>query len=159
MRESKTGISGKGCAAIVLAAALAFPQAVLASNQTFANIHYLISTGEKAKEVKGRLVLTDDSIQVHGYRGGGVVQEILYADVKAATYSKSKHPRWKSGLITAAALGVFAIPVFFMKGKKHWITVQAEGEHAALRLSKKNYSLILAAFESKTGVGVERIVE
>ena len=73
--------------AIALAACLlAMPQAALGSNQTFANVHYLVSTGEKAKEVKARLVLTDGSVQVQGYRGGSVLHELSYADIRSATY-------------------------------------------------------------------------
>ena len=143
----------------VTAAMLVTPSLASAANQTFAGIHYLVSTGKKAKEVKARLVLTDDSVRIYGERGAGSLTEIPYSDIQAATYSKSKHPRWKSGLIAAAALGMFAAPLFLMKAKKHWLTLQAEGDHMALRLSKKNFALVIAAVEGQTGVSVERIEE
>ena len=119
----------------------------------------MVSTGKEAKEVKARLVLTDDSVQIYGNHGAGFLKEIPYSDIKAATHSESKHPRWKSGLIAAAALGVFAAPLFLMQAKKHWLTFQAEGDHTAARLSKKNFALVIAAVEGQTGVRVERIEE
>lgn len=147
--------------AIAIAAGLlAGPRTAIASSQTFANVYYLVSSGEKAKprQIRSRIVLAGESLQVQGHRGE-VLRELRYAEIRHATYSKSKHPRWKSGAITAAFVGVFALPVFFMKTKRHWLTVQTESEYVALRLSKKNYPLILAAFETSAGLRVDRIVE
>lgn len=142
---------------------VAMPEVVFGSDQALAsfhhNVHYLVSTGGKPVEVKAQLVFADGSIQVQGNRDGGVLQELSYADIQAATYSKSKHPRWKAGLAVALAINVFALPVFFMKSKKHWLTMQGEGQHAVFRLSKKNYHLVIAAVESHTGVKVDRIFE
>ena len=143
----------------VTAGLLVTPPLASAANQTFSGIHYLVSTGKKAKEVKARLVLTDDSVQIYGNHGEGFLKGIPYSDIKAATSSKPKHPDWKSGPIAAAALGVFAAPLFLMKAKKHWLTFQAEGDHMAVRLSKKNFALVIAAVEGQTGVSVERIEE
>ena len=156
---------------LVIAGLLVTPPMAEAANQTFSGVHYLVSTRKKAKEVKARLIFTEDSLEVYGerkaaltdaeievrrYLGLRPTKEIPYSDLKAVTYSNSKHPRWKLGLVAAAALGVFALPIFFTKGKKHWLTVQADGDHVALRLSKKNYALILAAMEEQTGLDVGR---
>ncbi len=59
----------------------------------------------------------------------------------------------------AIAVGVFALPVFFMKGKKHWLTIAVEKDFAVLRLDKKNYKLILPTFEARTGRRVEAVAE
>ena len=144
---------------IVTATLLFTPPLALAANQTFSGVHYLVSAGKKPKQVKARLVLAGDSIQIQGARGATYLKEISYSSIKAATYSRSKHPRWKTGLASTLVLGVFAIPLFFMKGKKHWLTFQADGDYMALRLSKKNYAMIIAAVEGQTGVRVERISE
>ena len=150
--------------ATALSACLAtMPPALFGSAQTLGtlhhDVHYLVATGGKPIEAKARLVFTDGSLQVQGNRGGGVLQELRYADIRAATYSKSKHPRWKAGVAVALAVNVFALPVFFMKSKKHWLTVQAEGQHAVFRLSKKNYTIVVAVFESHTGVKVGKVLE
>ena len=68
-------------------------------------------------------------------------------------------PRWKSGIGLAVAFGIFALPVFFMKGKKHWLTIAAEGDFAVLRLDKNNYRIILPTFEARTGKRVEAVAE
>ena len=67
-----------------------------AVNQTFSGIHYLVSTGKKAKEVKGRLVLTDGSIQIHGDRGAGLLRELVNKKMAAHT-PQLQCPRGNSG--------------------------------------------------------------
>jgi hypothetical protein len=90
--------------------------------------------------------------------------EIPYSAIKSVSYSRSEHPRWKSGAGVAVAIGIFALPIFFMKGKKHWLTVthvsadNPEG-FLHLRLDKDNYQQIIAAMEAQTGLKVERIEE
>ena len=54
---------------------------------------------------------------------------------------------------------MFALPVFFMKGKKHWLTLAAERDFAVLRLDKGNYKLVLPAVEMHTGRKVETASE
>jgi hypothetical protein len=46
-----------------------------------------------------------------------------------------------------------------MKGKQHWLTIQAENDFAVLQLDKSNYKIILPAFEARTGVRVETVAE
>ena len=142
---------------IVLAVVL--PCVSLASTQTFTNIRLVVSDGKKGKEVKARLVLADEHVQVQQPPAGGVLKELDYSDLKAATYSYSKHPRWKETIGLGIAIGVFALPLLFSKSKKHWMTLQAEGDHMALRLHKKNFAMIIAAVESQTGLSVERVAE
>jgi hypothetical protein len=95
----------------------------------------------------------------------GTYASIPYNAIKSVSYSRSEHPRWKSGAGVAVAAGIFALPIFFMKGKKHWMTVLFEGVpdrpegFVHLRLDKDNYRPILAAVEGQTGVKVERIEE
>ena len=67
--------------------------------------------------------------------------------------------------IVALAVGIFALPLFFMHGKKHWLTVVFEGvpnhpENGLLfRLDKNNFSQIIGTIEGQTGLEVERLVE
>ena len=150
----------KTVAVAILSLQLAIaPSIALADNLTFTGVHYLMPDGKKPKQFKARMVLSDESAQILAIRGTELFKELEYADIKAATYSKSKHPRWKSGAGFAVAIGIFAIPIFFMKAKHHWLTLQGENDFAALRLSKKNYNLVIAAVESRTKVDVERIIE
>ncbi len=145
----------RAAALAVLASLLA--QAV-ASADTFRNVKLMVNTGEKAEEQDAVLHFGEDAVTVYG-KGGAILKTFKYADIKGGEYSYSKSPRWKSGIGAAIAVGVFALPVFFMKGKKHWLTIAAEKDFAVLRLDKKNYKLILPAFEARTGKTVEAVAE
>lgn len=160
LRGKSDGLGDKANIAVILATLLAWaPVVALADNITFTGVHYLMPDGKKPKQLKARLVLSDTSVQVQAIRGTELFKELERTDIKAATYSKSKHPRWKSGVGFAVAIGIFALPIFFMKAKHHWLTLQGENDFAALRLSKKNYNIVIAAVESRTDVEVERITE
>ena len=130
----------------------------IASADTFTNVKLMVNTGEEADEQEAVLRFEDSSLVIYG-RGGAVLKSFTYADIKGAEYSYSKSPRWKSGIGAAIAVGVFALPIFFMKGKKHWLTIAVEKDFAVLRLDKKNYKLILPAFEARTGKRVEAVAE
>lgn len=142
--------------ASVIVAAL-FTQS-LAVADTFTNVKLMVNTGEKAEEQDAVLRFEDTALIIYG-RGGTPLKTLAYADIRGAEYSYSKSPRWKSGIGVAIAVGIFALPVFFMKGKKHWLTIAAEQDFAVLRLDKKNYKLILPTFEARTGKRVETVSE
>ena len=144
----------------LIAVALAFTLTVPIHAVTFGKIKYLVSTGEKVKEIKCHLILTEETVQIRDGKTGQTLQELPYTEIQGVTYSRSKHRRWKSGAGAAIALGVFAAPIFFMKGKKHWLTFEANDseKHIGLRLDKKNYQMVVSAVESK-GMKVERIIE
>lgn len=142
--------------ALVIVAALLTHS--FAAADTFTNVKLMVNTGEKAEEQDAVLRFEDAALTIYG-RGGMLLKTLAYADIKGAEYSYSKSPRWKSGIGAAIAVGIFALPVFFMKGKKHWLTIAAEGDFAVLRLDKKNYKLILPTFEARTGRRVEAVSE
>ncbi len=130
----------------------------IAFADTFRNVKLMVNTGEKAEEQDAVLHFGEDALTVYG-KGGAILKTFKYADIKGGEYSYSKSPRWKSGVGAAIAVGVFAIPVFFLKGKKHWLTIAAEKDFAVLRLDKKNYMLILPSFEARPGKSVEAVAE
>lgn len=111
------------------------------------------------------LVFDGEAVRVVARRGAFTVSQLPYDNITGATYSRSKHPRWKSGTGLAVAagvglappVGIVALPVFFAKAKHHWLTLRAEGDFMVLRLSKKNYDLVLTAVQAATGVEVERL--
>jgi hypothetical protein len=142
--------------ALALVAALALQSVAWAD--TFTNVKLMVNTGEKAEEQDAVLRFEDDALVIYG-KAGTVLKTLAYADLKGAEYSYSKSPRWKSGIGVAVAVGIFALPVFFMKGKKHWLTIAAEKDFAVLRLDKRNYKLILPTFEARTGRRVEAVSE
>ena len=126
---------------------------------TFSKVRWMKPNGDKAKAVEVRLRFEPDKVQVLNKKSSLIVFEIPYSEIRNLTYSRSKHPRWKTGLVAVALVGVFAAPLFFMKGKKHWLTVMEEKDAFAFRLDKKNYNEVVREFEAKTGQQADWIEE
>ncbi len=125
---------------------------------TFTNVKLIVNTGDKGEEQEAVLHFDETALVVRS-RSGAVLKTLAYADIKGADYAYAKSPRWKSGIGLAVAFGIFALPVFFMKGKKHWLTIAAEKDFAVLRLDKNNYRIILPTFEARTGKRVEAVAD
>jgi hypothetical protein len=125
----------------------------------FQKVKLMVNTGEKPTPTDVILRLEDDKMIIRSKAGGAELKSFPYASIKTAEYSYSKSPRWKSGIGAAVAVGIFALPIFFMKGKKHWLTIAAEGDYALMQLDKGNYKIILPAFESRSGVKVVTVAE
>jgi hypothetical protein len=125
----------------------------------FHNVKLMVSTGSGTEPTESIIVLDQDTFVVRAKNGGATLKTLPYARIKSAEYSYSKTPRWKSGAASAFAVGIFALPIFFMKGKKHWLTVGGEGDYALMQLDKNNYKIILPAFTAKTGIQVVTVAE
>ena len=115
----------------------------------FPRVRFLKTIGDKTNEIKVHLIVTEDSIQVRDSQFSRTLKEIPYSEIKDVTYSFSKHRRWKAGVAAAVAVNVFAAPLFFMKGKKHWLTFETEEDRLALRLDKRNFKDILSAVDRR----------
>jgi hypothetical protein len=108
-----------------------------------------IQKGEKSDEVDVSLRFAEDRLQlVTTKKGGESLKDLPYSECKSAEYSYSKSPRWKSALIVSPLL-------FLSSGKKHWFMVKTANDYALLHLDKGNYKLVLAEFETRTGLKVE----
>ena len=101
------------------------------------------------------VVFEEDRLLFTDKKKREVLKAFEHKDIKSAEYSHSKHTRWKTGTALLIPLTIFALPFFFMTGKKHWLTIQTEGDFAIVKLHKKNYKFINAAFEGHSGVEVE----
>ena len=126
-----------------------FSQASWVQGQVFPRVRFLKTIGDKTNEIKAHLIVTEGSIQVRDSQFSRTLKEIPYSEIKAATYSFSKHRRWRAGVAAAVAVNVFAAPLFFMKGKKHWLTFETEEDRLALRLDKRNFKDILSAVDRR----------
>ncbi|MEX2271792.1 MAG: protein kinase [Vicinamibacterales bacterium] len=126
---------------------------------TFDRVKLLQNIGGKVREVDAQLTFDGDRLRVTAEKDGLVLKTLAYRAVTDATFSQSKHPRWKEGGAAAVAVGVFAAPLFFMKGTKHWLTVEAGPDFIVLRLDKNNFRMVLPAFEARWGKTIERRAE
>jgi hypothetical protein len=124
--------------------------------ERFAKVKLIVNKGDKAEEKEAVLVLDEEALTLRA-REGPVLRRIPYAEIRSLEYSYSKYARWKSGAVGAVLVGVLAAPLFFMKGKKHWLTVVDGGGFALVRLDKDNYQVILPAVEARTGRKIEYV--
>jgi hypothetical protein len=114
----------------------------------FPDAQLTVLDGEKTKQVDVTISYAADTFQVLDKNSRKPLKEFPYKSFTGGEYSYSKSPRWKSG--------VFISPFLFLSsGKKHWLLVKTADEYAMLRLDKNNYKLIIAEWETKTGLKVE----
>ena len=108
------------------------------------------------KEMGVTLRFGDEALEI--LKNNEAVKKFPYAEISDVNYSFSTSPRWKTG--TAMMATVVLAPVggvlLAMKGRKHWLTIAAKNESAALHLDKKNYLAVIAELEGKTGKRVGR---
>jgi hypothetical protein len=126
--------------------------------ETTYEVEMLVTKGDDTKEENSKIVFSENSFKVVSKKGGAVLKEMNFADVKAAEYSYSKKPLWKTGAVAAIFIGIFALPIFFMKSKSHWLTVRSDKDFAVLKLEKDNYRQIRSEFETRN-VKVETVTE
>ena len=125
--------------------------------------YYWINAEGDEKDKDARLVL-DAARRVVGFYDEDKGEEkatyavVPYDAITSITYEKSAHSR--------IAMGILLSPIaFFMKGKKHWLTIQFEGVdslpagYVYARLDKKTFQQVLAAIEAQLDIEIERIVE
>ena len=126
---------------------------------TFGNVDLLVPKGDKSDEKSVRLLFDGDTLVIDADKGEKIYKSFPYSSIKSAEYSYSSQPRWKTAIGATILLGVFALPLFFMKGKKHWLTIKTANDFAILHLDKNNYKIILPTFETSTGKKVETVAD
>ena len=102
----------------IVAVALVLSLAVPVQAVTFGKIKYLVSVGNKVKEIKCHLILTKETVQIRDGKTAQKLQELPYTEIQSVTYARSKHRRWKSGAGAALLLGPAGLVTLFMKGKE-----------------------------------------
>ncbi len=130
----------------------------------FSKIELLMPNGDKTDEKSVVVTFSEDSMIIAA-KNSALTKTFLYSDIKAAEYSYSKKPRWKTGLGLGAASIIFppllliAIPIGFTKHRRHWLTVRTGNDYAVLKLSKSTRKLFIPTFETKSGVKIEAVGE
>lgn len=127
--------------------------------KSFKDIDLLVPKGDKSESKSVRLLFDRGNFILDGDRGEKIYKQFPYAQIVSGEYSYSTSPRWKEAVGAALLIGVFAVPILFMKSKKHWLTVKTANDFAILRLDKDNYKMVLATFETSTGRKVETVNE
>lgn len=133
-------------------------------NPRFSEIELLVQNGNETSE-KSVVVIFHENSMVIEAKNSPIKKTFNYSEIRAAEYSYSKNPRWKTGLGLGAASIVFppllliAIPIGFTKHRRHWLTIRTENDFAVLKLSKSTRKLFMPTFETKSGVKIEALGE
>lgn len=138
---------------LVVIAAILLTNASFAFGQTTKppsfGISAMMSKGDDTKEINSELTFNDDKLTVLSDKKDLLRKEFAYGEIKAADYSCSKKPMWKTGVISAMFLGPFAAPFFFIRKKSHWMTIRTADDFVVLKLEYKNYKKIIGELESR----------
>ena len=150
---------------LLIIASLASSSFAVPANEVtfFNNIELLQPSGEKLRETSVRVVFEEKSMRLIGRSSGKVLKEWSYDEIKAAEYSYSKNPRWKTGLGLGAAglllppLLLIAIPIGFTKHRRHWVTIRTDNDYAVLKIGKSVRKVFIPAFETRTSVTIKGV--
>lgn len=137
---------------LLLVAVLLAPLALAQQTAAFGK-SMLVRNNEdgKTEKIKGLLRVTPDGITFEGKKRGQVF-EATYSDISKLIYERTKKPRYSAGLL-------LAWPLLFTKEKQHYLTVEADGSFAFVKMHKSEFRPAIAAIESSSGLEVERLEE
>jgi hypothetical protein len=126
--------------------------------ESFGDIKTLVADGTKSRELDALLILEPERLVVRNRDNGSILQATPYQSIAAATYTRSKQPRWQEAESVAPIPKNFSGSGFFLKSSRHWLTLQSKTEFVILRLEDKNFRMVLASLEARTGLRVQQPV-
>ena len=144
---------------LILSVLFVFPFGILANGNSY-KTNLLVTVNNKTKSVNGNLKFDDESLTVQELNKPNSAKEFKYADIEGAEYSFAKKPILNTGgaIATAVLIGVFVVPLLFMKKKQHWLAIRTDSDFAVLRLERNNYKAVITELESN-GVTVTTATE
>ena len=120
------------------------------SAQSFGKAKMYVEQNHKLKLVGVTVDVQEDALVVTTGAKDPQFVRIPYPEITEMEYERSAHRRWKTGMLIS--------PLFLLsKGKKHWFAVIVGEEELVFQLSKSNYSKVLDAVESRSGMKVRMI--
>ena len=146
-------------AVTLLCFTIAVTPVALATNY---EVELVVQSGKKSKQTDAVLALDEETFSVTPDKDKFKehAKTFRYEEIKVADYSYAKKPLLSVGgaVATAILLGLFVLPLLFIKKKKHWLSVQATEQFAVIKMDKGNYRSIIAELETK-GVEVNEVTE
>lgn len=118
--------------------------------QEFPRAKMYIEQDHKLKLVAVSLHVQEESLRATTLGKNPQTVQIPYSKVTGMEYERSKHRRWKMGVLVSGL-------ALMSKGKKHWLAVIQGDDETVFQLSKTNYQKILSAVESHSGLDVKMI--
>lgn len=141
----------KTISAVLVASILTISSAYAQTAAPIFAVELVVPNGKKSVETDADLSFGPTSFTIKPDKAefGSSAKEINYADIKVADKSFAKKPMLSTGGAIALALVTWvAIPLLFVKKKKHWMTVQSDKDYAVIKLGDRNYKQIVAEFET-----------
>ena len=121
---------------------------------TFPNVKIYVVTGKRGQDRDVMLNFAGGQIMVMLKTGGEAIVAVPYKKILKATYSVSRDPKWDASLPgPPEGLDVGS----FIRQTRHWLVIQGSERFAVLRLEENNARQIIDAFESRTGLKVDRV--
>ena len=164
MRHSKAFNTGVGLVTCVCVLTV-FTLPAGAAAIIFRKVDTFTIEGTKEKKHDARLELDTEKrllLVVDEKRGAEKMTyaAIPYDAVTGLSYSRSAHPRAKSGIaLGVVSLGIGLLVGFLAKGKKHWFTIEFEGMliHIDPELSRRLKHLSVDEDKTLQQLGVEAL--
>lgn len=122
---------------------------IFAQTQTSFKSDLLVVNGKNIETKQVEVTLGEDSLNLRRTKKPFETKTILYSEIENAEYTFSDRPRYTAASIGTILFGISAIPVFFMKTKKNWLTINAGEKSAILQLQSENYQMLLIAMQKK----------
>lgn len=133
----------------ILSILLTFQFTARAQNQPVYKAEMLVG-GKKNIESKAVNILLDsDRLVISRSKKPFETKYIPFTEIESADYTYSDRPRYTAAAVGAIAFGIAALPVFFMKTKKNWLTINAGNDSAILQLQSEDYQMLLLALKNK----------
>jgi len=109
----------------------------------------LVGKGKNIEAKAVEISLEDERINIRIGKKTSATKYIAFTEIESADYTFSDRPRYTAATLGAIAFGIAALPVFFMKTKKNWLTINAKENSAIFRLQSENYRMLLLALQNK----------
>ena len=150
--------------AILLLACLSLSATPLPGDvERFDNIEFIQPNGDSLRETDVLVEFDDATMRVISSSKRKVLKEWTYSEIRAAEYSYTKNPRWKTGLGLSAAALLFppllfvTIPIGFTKHRRHWVTIRTENDYGVFKVGKGVRKVFMPAFEARTSIEIRAL--
>jgi hypothetical protein len=123
---------------------------------TYKDIKFMAVTGQDSQDQDALINIGGGHIAVVPKNGGAAFATVPYGTVLKATYVHTKDPKWDSTLPAPPdQLQIHG----FMRGARHWLTLQSKTAYVLLRLDDSNWRSVLDVIETRCHIKVDRPTE
>jgi hypothetical protein len=120
---------------------------------TFPDVKLYQVVGKRTTDTDAVLNFSGGQLLVMPSTGGAAMATVPFKRITHATYVHARDPKWDPTLATPPdAFGIGGL----IRTARHWLVLQGPDHIEILRLDDSNFGRILEAFESRTGIKIDR---